>query len=294
VHDMYYYLHFNDTTNITIRNNHVYDTYEPVQSDYNANTIVDRNLLHHAINPGIALASCCYAIYLSGQNMLITNNVIYAQDSYCIHIKASPTTGSHTSAVAGATGVIANNTCAYTSRTGGLVAFSNGATLAQMTPLRIQNNIFFQLRTAGGSNSLAAIRFLDLGAISGRVVSRNVIFSANDPTGASAILCTSSGLGQTNNEAWCNSNGWMDTSGGNSKTVNPMLVNAPLTLPASPDFHLTTGSIAKDFGANLTSFGVTTDYEGAARPSGSAFDAGAYEFGTDTTPPAAPTGLTVQ
>jgi hypothetical protein len=59
------------------------------------------------------------------------------------------------------------------------------------------------------------------------------------------------------------------------------------------------GSALIGAGANLTSLGITsldTDYAGAARPSTGAWDIGAYKYSSgssDTTPPAAPSGLSV-
>jgi hypothetical protein len=69
---------------------------------------------------------------------------------------------------------------------------------------------------------------------------------------------------------------------------NPSFVNA-----ATGDFSLQPGSPCIDAGVALTGF--ADDFRGASRPSGSAWDIGAYEYGTAGLPgpPAAPTGLTV-
>ncbi len=59
------------------------------------------------------------------------------------------------------------------------------------------------------------------------------------------------------------------------------------------DLHLQSSSPAKDAGTTIAS--VTNDYAGIARPQGSAYDLGAYEYvsgGGDTTPPSTPTNLT--
>ena len=74
--------------------------------------------------------------------------------------------------------------------------------------------------------------------------------------------------------------------------MNPNMVNAPLRRPSSPDFHLTTGSVAIDVGLNLTANGLTKDFEGKDRPVGNGFDIGAYEFGDAPAP--TPTSLRVE
>jgi hypothetical protein len=55
--------------------------------------------------------------------------------------------------------------------------------------------------------------------------------------------------------------------------ANPQLVSLSLT---NPNFHLQSGSPAIDAGVTIAS--LTTDFDGIARPQGSAFDIGAYEY----------------
>jgi len=55
---------------------------------------------------------------------------------------------------------------------------------------------------------------------------------------------------------------------------------------AGGDYHLLSGSPAINTGMNTSAYGVTTDMDGNARPSGGTFDIGAYEF-TGTTAAAA-------
>jgi hypothetical protein len=71
--------------------------------------------------------------------------------------------------------------------------------------------------------------------------------------------------------------------------ADPKLKNLSVT---SPDFHLQAGSPAID--AGLTIPGFATDFDGIARPQGSAFDIGAYEYiqtGPSITLSAGPTSL---
>ena len=59
---------------------------------------------------------------------------------------------------------------------------------------------------------------------------------------------------------------------------------------ANLDFNLLTGSQAIDFGRDVSSFGVTFDFNTGSRPNGAGFDAGAYEFGATNSAPVANAG----
>ena len=77
----------------------------------------------------------------------------------------------------------------------------------------------------------------------------------------------------------------------NTETADPFINSAAY------DFHLKSAANAVDSGADLNNI-FTTDRDGVLRPQGSAWDIGAYEYESgytpDTTPPAAPGGLTVR
>jgi hypothetical protein len=70
-----------------------------------------------------------------------------------------------------------------------------------------------------------------------------------------------------------------------SLNSDPLAANLALL-----DFHLTSGSPAKDAGVNT---GITHDFDGNPRPSGAADDIGAYEFTTAVVRPNPPTNLSV-
>src|SRR4030042_2370980 len=55
--------------------------------------------------------------------------------------------------------------------------------------------------------------------------------------------------------------------------INPLFVN-----PAGLDFHLQASSPAINVGLDLSSAGVTNDYDGNARPQGAGYDIGAFEY----------------
>jgi hypothetical protein len=110
----------------------------------------------------------------------------------------------------------------------------------------------------------------------GMVISNNLIYQANkniDNLASGTVF-------QTN---FCTT-----LTTGCEFSGDPLFVN-----PAGRNYSLQATSPALNAGTTIAA--VTTDFLGVTRPQGTAYDIGAYErLGGDTTPPAAPTGLTVQ
>jgi hypothetical protein len=110
----------------------------------------------------------------------------------------------------------------------------------------ISNNIFYQVNTAaiyvGGSSSPS---------FSNVRVSNNIIQNG-------AMLIADSGGGTGLNLI------------NNRENTDPGMID-----PASYNFHLQASSLAIDSGAVVP---VSTDHEGRARPQGSGYDIGAYEY----------------
>jgi hypothetical protein len=71
-----------------------------------------------------------------------------------------------------------------------------------------------------------------------------------------------------------------------------ILADAKFRDAVGGDYSLLPGSPAIDVGINLSNFGITTDYAKAARPQGTTYDEGAFEF-IFSAPPAIPTGLRI-
>lgn len=112
-------------------------------------------------------------------------------------------------------------------------------------------------------------------------VSNNIIYAPNGTNPFDGTYAGSNNLCASGKSCGTSRQNW---------SVNTFLS----TDPASADF-LKIGSLseARDHGTTIVS--VTTDYLGLLRPQGSAYDIGAGEyFASDTTPPAAPSGLAVE
>ena len=82
-----------------------------------------------------------------------------------------------------------------------------------------------------------------------------------------------------NNIVYNNTRGTISNSGTNTITSNNLTTNPGFVDALNEDFHLQTGSSAIDAGTTLGD--VIDDFDGKARPQGSDYDIGAYEYGGD-------------
>jgi hypothetical protein len=114
-------------------------------------------------------------------------------------------------------------------------------------------------------NSVAqGIHFVSPGSVSGVVIRNNLAYASG--TGGLGFIEPGGALEHIHY-----------TQSGNIVNVeNPKFVNAPATLPDSPNFALTSGSPAIDKGLSLAT--ITTAFDGTSRPQGRAYDIGAYEY----------------
>ena len=268
--------------NLTFRGNHIHNTWYPgILIPAGFNITIDRNRIHHtgdftgAIDP-VTGASHTHAVYVVGKGYIITNNVIYDSYLYGLHLAAKPLgiSPAPNTDYSGFQGLVANNTIAYTVTRGGIGLWDSGGGLSNTN---IENNLFYENSQNYGS-SAQAIDYVSCGACVATI--RNNIWYG---TGNSAVFSTSSAL-----------NPPAGVSVTNTRNDNPLMVNAPTNLPATPDFRLTSGSGAIDHGVDLRSVGITTDFIGSPRPQGTTFDVGAHEFSSDTGSPSPPQGLQVR
>jgi hypothetical protein len=211
-------------------------------------------------------------MYLTGQQYVITNNIIYDTPSgwglQCAGYTAADYPSNGGPNYLGFTGTIANNTIAYGRNDGAIVIYMPGA-----VNTIIENNIFYEGNQSNYNSNANAVDFYSAGT--GHVLRNNLSYATSP--GATAFVNTGTA-------------GVTYTQSGNLVNVsNPAFVNGPSTMPTSPDFRLQSGSPAIDRGLSLPL--VTVDFAGAPRPQGSGYDIGAYEGDSSNVPPAAPQGL---
>ena len=295
---------------VTIEGFEIKNGYDGIKFYSMHNSVIRRNWIHHNINQGIVSGgghhnlfdrniinhngnfvgcangnvtssggSVCnqtHGLYLQGQSYTITNNVIYDNLGYGIQQNGSSTAAYNSAKhpgteFAGAQDwIIANNTLAYGNYRGGIVVWGSLCTNA-----RIENNIFYE--NARLTQFPSGVTFTSTTCIGVQI--RNNLSYAITAKGTSFI-----GTGATE--------GLHYTQSGNLVNIsNPEFINAPATLPASPNFALTARSPAIDAGLPLAT--VKIDLNGTPRPQGRAPDIGAYEYaaGGDSQSPSTPKGL---
>ncbi len=264
---------FYNMHNSVIRRNWIHDNInQGILGIGGHHNLFERNIINHngsfvgcargrLSSDGTTICNKTHGLYMHGDTYTITNNIIY--DNLAVGIQQN---GSSTSAYspirhpgpefAGAANwVIANNTIAYQNHRGGI-----GIWGSECANARIENNIFYE-------NSVNQPGF-----------AQGIDFASSTSTGITIrynlAYATSPGsmvfLGSGANE-------WVHyTQSGNLVNVsNPGFINAPATVPASPNFALTARSPAIDAGLPLAT--VKIDFNGNPRPHGRAHDIGAYE-----------------
>ena len=225
--------------------------------------VIDRN----RINANGRVSTQDHGIYANGSSITITNNVIY--DNMCFGIQQNGAINYDSTKHPGReweesqNWIIANNTIAYQRNCAGLVEWGPHADNS-----RIENNFFNGNRVKGTASQSNAVHFTGIGGPTGStgMLFRNNLVYASGSGGMLFFTKTPYSVEGVN----------YTQSGNIVNTLNPKFVNAPEILPASPNFALTAQSPAID--AGLTIAETKTDFLGAARPQGRAYDIGAYEY----------------
>ena len=158
-------------------------------------------------------------------------------------------------------------------------------------PSLIANNTVFDYANSGTPPTLSfhAITSTTDGQLG--TVRNNILI---DNSGASGINPTNRSSGWTASNNLCGTPA--SPCAGTSVQTGTAAATFLSSSTTSADFlkPLNTGSAINN-GANLYGSGITTDYLGSVRPAIGVFEIGAIEYGSsDTTPPAAPTGLGVE
>ncbi|MGQ0556349.1 MAG: right-handed parallel beta-helix repeat-containing protein [Nitrospiraceae bacterium] len=248
---------------LTIRQNSIQNSRVQGILGNGTRILIDRN----RINNNGSSNGYDHGIYMAGTSITVTNNLIYGNRCYGIQVNGALAYNSSyhpgPEYALSANWVITNNTIAY-NRCSGVVLWRN-------TPgVRAENNIFYENATTSTSATTAqGINFIS-------VTGTGMVFRNN--------LAYATGSGGTKFLGTAAKEGTHYTQSGNIvNTVNPKFVNAPASIPSSPNFSLASGSPAIDKGLSLSLAPTKISYPGTTRPKGTTHDVGAYEYSGSTT-----------
>lgn len=265
---------FVNAHDITIRHNWMHHN-GPALLGNGTKVLIDQNIIS---SNGVVRPN--HGLYMNGTAFTITNNLIYDNHNYGIQLNGSPSSYYDPTKHPGpefalsANWIIANNTFAYGRNRGGIVVWGSTCKNA-----RIENNIFYENGTLLSAGSVQGIDFVST-TCTGIQIRNNLSYASG--SGAMRFLSTGASEGVH----------YMQ-SGNIVNADDPRFVNAPASIPDSPNFALTERSPAIDKGLSLTE--VTTSFDGITRPQGRAHDIGAYEYraDSDTRSPKAPVALQI-
>jgi len=218
-----------------------------------------------------------HGLYLYGSNWIVSNNLIYFNARYGIQTSCHPfdaTQMTNTNQAGSLNNLIANNTFAYQDNRAGLTIWDAGGGPALMTGNQVLNNLFYENgQGVDNSSSGSGIDFTSVTAAIHVSVQNNIGYATTP--GSTAFILTAWTNGVTYDAL---NNCPTNTANNASCATNPQMVNAPSTIPSSPDFHLTSGSLARGFGQNLTGVINNVDFDGVTRPATGPWDVGAFQF----------------
>lgn len=277
---------------ITIEGFELRNGYEGMKIYNGHDLTIRRNWIHHNSNQGIIgngtriqfdrnrfnhngkCSSTCFTahgLYMHGMAIRVTNNLFYANKATGIQLNGtvSYNSSSHPGPefALSRNWVIANNTFAYQTYGAGMVVWGSHCDNA-----RIDNNIFYENGVERANYHTNGISFTAASGSTGIAIRNNLAYASG--AGAMAFLGPGGNYTQSGNIV---------------NTLKPNFVNAPATLPSSPNFALASGSPAIDTGLTLSDTQIS--YPGTTRPQLTAYDIGAYEYYGSNTQLVAPTSL---
>ncbi len=243
---------------LTIRRNSIQNSKTSGFHGNGTRILIERNKINHN-----GSSSFDHGIYMNGTAIKVINNLIYGNKCYGIQLNGSVSYSSASHAgpefAKSSNWVVSNNTIAYNG-CAGVVSWRS-------TPsLRAENNIFYENANSMSSSSTQGIHFISSTG-TGMVFRNNLAYASG--SGAKNFLGTAAKQGTHYTQ-----------SGNIVNTLKPAFVNAPATLPSSPNFALPSGSSAIDKGLVISSAKIA--YNGTSRPKGSTYDVGAYEYNGST------------
>lgn len=266
IKNCYYGIKWYNLHDSTIRRTWVHHTAKSgIQGVGGSKILIDRSRINHT--PG-------HGIYANGTAYAISNSLIYATSGYGIQLN-----GTVAYVAAEYPGVqfaeshnwiIVNNTFAYSNTQSAMVVWGSRCNNA-----RIENNIFYENGVTMPSYTPQGVNFTST-TCTGIRINNNLAYATG--SGASAFLSSAAKEGVHYTQ-----------SGNIVNTLNPKFVNAPATMPSSPNFALVSGSPAIDKGLSLSAAKIS--YPGTTRPKLSTYDVGAYEYDGSSSSLAAPTSL---
>ncbi len=255
---------------LTIRRNWIHDSGHQGILGNGTRILIDRNRINHN---GTCGAGCNqdHGLYMNGTAIRVTNNLFYDNLGYGVQLNGTVSYSSSKHAglefALSRNWLIANNTFAYQKNRSGMVVWGGNCDNAV-----IENNIFYENGVTLPSYAANGIVFTSASGSTGIRIRNNLAYAS----GSGAKVFLGSGASYTQ-------------SGNIVNTLHPKFVNAPATLPSSPNFSLASGSPAIDKGLSISAAKIS--FPGTSRPQLSAYDIGAYEYHSSSTQLAGPTSL---
>ena len=251
---------------LSIRRNWIHDSRGTGIFGNGTRILIDRNRINHNAY-GSSFPPGGHGIYANGTGFKITNNIIYDNLTYGIQQNGSASSlyksTYHPSPefALSANWLVANNTIAYNKNGSGMVVWGSTCNKAL-----IQNNVFYENSINSPSTSSQGVNFIST-TCTGIAIRNNLAYATG--SGGTKFLGTAAKEGTHYTQ-----------SSNIVNTTLPGFVNAPATLPSSPNFALVSGAKAIDKGLVLSAAKIA--YNGTTRPKGITYDAGAYEYNGST------------